>query len=123
MKKLKLNFYCFVPALMVLGGSYLLSPLMAVKWINIILLAAAFTVVQLAVCKKAPENLIVNTLWLELMATFAVIMPVAPKNWGTEAITENILLILTGSYVFLILLPILFPKLFRPIFPSLLSKQ
>lgn len=123
MKKLKLSFYCFVPALMVLGGSYLLSPLIAVKWINIILLAAAFTVVQLAVCKKAPENLIVNTLWLELLATFAVIMPVTPKNWGTEAITENILLILTGSYVFLILLPILFPKLFRPIFPSLLSKQ
>ena len=100
-----------------------MSPLIAIKWTYIIILATAFTVIQIIVCKKAPKNLIVNTLWLELMAAFAMITPVAPTTWRTEAITENILLILTGSYVFLILLPILFPKLFRPIFPSLLSKQ
>lgn len=123
MKKLNLSFYCFVPALIILGGSYLLSPLVAIKWTYVAILAVFFTAIQIAVCKKAPENLIVNTLWLELMAAFAIITPVAPKTWGTEVITENILLILTGSYIFLILLPTLFPKSFRPIFPSLLSKQ
>lgn len=123
MKKFSLNFYCFVPALTILGGCYLLSPLIAIKWTYVLTLTAAFTVVQIAVCKKAPKNLIVNTLWLEIMTAFAVIVRAAPETPGIKAITENTALCLTASYIFLILLPTLFPKSFRPIFPSLLSKQ
>ncbi len=123
MKKFSLNFYCFVPALTILGGSYLLSPLIAIKWTYIFTLTAAFTAVQITVCKKNPKNLIVNTLWLEIMAAFAVIVRAAPETPGIKAITENTALCLTASYIFLILLPTLFPKSFRPIFPSLLSKQ
>ncbi len=100
-----------------------MSPLIAIKWTYVLTLTAAFTVVQIAVCKKAPKNLIVNTLWLEIMAAFAVIVRAAPETPGIKAITENTALCLTASYIFLILLPTLFPKSFRPIFPSLLSKQ
>ena len=100
-----------------------MSPLIAIKWTYVLTLTAAFTVVQIAVCKKAPKNLIVNTLWLEIMAAFAVIVRAAPETPGIKAITENTALCLTGSYIFLILQPTVFPNSFRPIFPSLLSKQ
>lgn len=52
-----------------------------------------------------------------------MIVRVAPETPGIKEIAENIALCLTASYIFLILLPTLFPKSFRPIFPFLLSKQ
>ena len=39
MKKFGLSFYALAPALMLLGGSSVLSLLTAIKWINIVIFA------------------------------------------------------------------------------------
>ena len=64
MKKFGLSFYALAPALMLLGGSSVLSLLTAIKWINIVIFAVVYTVIQIAVYKKNPANFIINTLWL-----------------------------------------------------------
>lgn len=122
MKKFGLSFYALAPALMLLGGSSVLSLLTAIKWINIVIFAVVCTVIQIAVYKKNPANFIINTLWLGFMVEFMLIALVVPENLGIREVIDNVILCLNASYVFLILFPILFPWRFRPIFPSLLAK-
>ena len=122
MKKFGLSNYALAPALMLLGGSSVLSLLTAIKWINIVIFAVVCTVIQIAVYKKNPANFIINTLWLGFMVEFMLIALVVPENLGIREVIDNVILCLNASYVFLILFPILFPRRFRPIFPSLLAK-
>ena len=122
MKKFGLSFYALAPALMLLGGSSVLSLLTAIKWINIVIFAVVCTVIQIAVYKKNPANFIRNTLWLGFMVEFMLIALVVPENLGIREVIDNVILCLNASYVFLILFPILFPRRFRPIFPSLLAR-
>lgn len=122
MKKFGLSFYALAPALMLLGGSSVLSLLTAIKWIYIVIFAVVCTVIQIAVYKKNPANFIINTLWLGFMVEFMLIALVVPENLGIREVINNVILCLNASYVFLILFPILFPRRFRPIFPSLLAK-
>ena len=122
MKKFGLSFYALAPALMLLGGSSVLSLLTAIKWINTVIFAVVCTVIQIAVYKKNPANFIINTLWLGFMVEFMLIALVVPENLGIREVIDNVILCLNASYVFLILVPILFPRRFRPIFPSLLAK-
>ena len=122
MKKFGLSFYALAPALMLLGGSSVLSLLTAIKWINIVIFADVCTVIQIAVYKKNPANFIINTLWLGFMVEFMLIALVVPENLGIREVIDNVILCLNASYVFLILFPILFPRRFRPIFPSLLAR-
>ncbi len=122
MKKFGLSFYALAPALMLLGGSSVLSLLTAIKWINTVIFAVVCTVIQIAVYKKNPANFIINTLWLGFMVEFMLIALVVPENLGIREVIDNVILCLNASYVFLILFPILFPRRFRPIFPSLLAK-
>ena len=122
MKKFGLSFYALAPALMLLGGSSVLSLLTAIKWINIVIFAVVCTVIQIAVYKKNPANFIINTLWLGFMVEFMLVALVVPENLGIREVINNVILCLNASYVFLILFPILFPRRFRPIFPSLLAK-
>ena len=122
MKKFGLSFYALAPALMLLGGSSVLSLLTAIKWINIVIFAVVCTVIQIAVYKKNPANFIINTLLLGFMVEFMLIALVVPENLGIREVINNVILCLNASYVFLILFPILFPRRFRPIFPSLLAK-
>ena len=122
MKKFGLSFYALAPALMLLGGSSVLSLLTAIKWINIVIFAVVCTVIQIAVYKKNPANFIINTLWLGFMVEFMLIALVVPENLGIREVIDNVILCLNASYVFRILFPILFPQRFRPIFPSLLAK-
>ena len=122
MKKLGLSFYALAPALMLLGGSSVLPLLTAIKWINIVIFAVVCTVIQIAVYKKNPANFIINTLWLGFMVEFMLIALVVPENLGIREVIDNVILCLNASYVFLILFPILFPRRFRPIFPSLLAR-
>lgn len=122
MKKFGLSFYALAPALMLLGGSSVLSLLTAIKWINIVIFAVVYTVIQIAVYKKNPANFIINTLWLGFMVEFMLIALVVPENLGIREVIDNVILCLNASYVFLILFPILFPRRFRPIFPSLLAR-
>lgn len=122
MKKFGLSFYALAPALMLLGGSPVLSLLTAIKWINIVIFAVVCTVIQIAVYKKNPANFIINTLWLGFMVEFMLIALVVPENLGIREVIDNVILCLNASYVFLILFPILFPRRFRPIFPSLLAR-
>lgn len=122
MKKFGLSFYALTPALMLLGGSSVLSLLTAIKWINIVIFAVVCTAIQIAVYKKNPANFIINTLWLGFMVEFMLIALVVPENLGIREVIDNVILCLNASYVFLILFPILFPRRFRPIFPSLLAK-
>ena len=122
MKKFGLSFYALAPALMLLGGSSVLSLLTAIKWINIVIFAVVCTVIQIAVYKKNPANFIINTLWLGFMVEFMLIALVVPENLGIREVIDNVILCLNSSYVFLILFPILFPRRFRPIFPSLLAR-
>lgn len=122
MKKFGLSFYALAPALMLLGGSSVLSLLTAIKWINIVIFAVVCTVIQIAVYKKNPANFIINTLWLGFMVEFMLIALVVPENLGIREVIENVILCLNASYVFLILFPILFLRRFRPIFPSLLAR-
>ena len=122
MKKFGLSFYALAPALMLLGGSSILSLLTAIKWINIVIFAVVCMVIQIAVYKKNPTNFIINTLWLGFMVEFMLIALVVPENLGIREVIENVILCLNASYVFLILFPILFPRRFRPIFPSLLAR-
>lgn len=122
MKKFGLSFYALAPALMLLGGSSVLSLLTAIKWINIVIFPVVCTAIQIAVYKKNPANFIINTLWLGFMVEFMLIALVVPENLGIREVINNVILCLNASYVFLILFPILFPRRFRPIFPSLLAK-
>ena len=122
MKKFGLSFYALAPALMLLGGSSVLLLLTAIKWINIVIFAVVCTVIQIAVYKKNPANFIINTLWLGFMVEFMLIALVVPENLGIREVIDNVILCLNASYVFLILFPILFPRRFRPIFPSLLAR-
>lgn len=122
MKKFGLSFYALAPALMLLGGSSVLPLLTAIKWINIVIFAVVCTVIQIAVYKKNPANFIINTLWLGFMVEFMLIALVVPENLGIREVIDNVILCLNASYVFLILFPILFPRRFRPIFPSLLAR-
>ena len=122
MKKFGLSFYALAPALMLLGGSSVLSLLTAIKWINIVIFAVVCTVIQIAVYKKNPANFIINPLWLGFMVEFMLIALVVPENLGIREVIDNVILCLNASYVFLILFPILFPRRFRPIFPSLLAR-
>lgn len=122
MKKFGLSFYALAPALMLLGGSSVLSLLTAIKWINIVIFAVVCTVIQIAVYKNNPANFIINTLWLGFMVEFMLIALVVPENLGIREVIDNVILCLNASYVFLILFPILFPRRFRPIFPSLLAR-
>ena len=122
MKKFGLSFYALAPALMLLGGSSVLSLLTAIKWINIVIFAVVCTVIQIAVYKRNPVNFIINTLWLGFMVEFMLIALVVPENLGIREVIDNVILCLNASYVFLILFPILFPRRFRPIFPSLLAR-
>lgn len=122
MKKFGLSFYALAPALMLLGGSSVLSLLTAIKWINIVIFAVVCTVIQIAAYKKNPANFIINTLWLGFMVEFMLIALVVPENLGIREVIDNVILCLNASYVFLILFPILFPRRFRPIFPSLLAR-
>ena len=122
MKKFGLSFYALAPALMLLGGSSVLSLLTAIKWINIVIFAVVCTVIQIAVYKKNPANFIINTLWLGFMVEFMLIALVVPENLGIREVIDNVILCLNASYVFLILFPILFSRRFRPIFPSLLAR-
>ena len=122
MKKFGLSFYALAPALMLLGGSSVLSLLTAIKWINIVIFAFVCTVIQIAVYKKNPANFIINTLWLGFMVEFMLIALVVPENLGIREVIDNVILCLNASYVFLILFPILFSRRFRPIFPSLLAR-
>lgn len=122
MKKFGLSFYALAPALMLLGGSSVLSLLTAIKWINIVIFAVVCTVIQIAVYKKNPANFIINTLWLGFMVEFMLIALVVPENLGIREVIDNVILCLNASYVFLILFPILFPRRFRPIFLSLLAR-
>ena len=122
MKKFGLSFYALAPALMLLGGSSVLSLLTAIKWINIVIFAVVCTVIQIAVYKKNPANFIINTLWLGFMVEFMLIALVVPENLGIREVIDNVILCPNASYVFLILFPILFPRRFRPIFPSLLAR-
>lgn len=122
MKKFGLSFYALAPALMLLGGSSVLSLLTAIKWINIVIFAVVCTVIQIAVYKKNPANFIINTLWLGFMVEFMLIALVVPENLGIREVIDNVILCLNASYVFLILFPILFPRRFQPIFPSLLAR-
>lgn len=122
MKKFGLSFYALAPALMLLGGSSVLSLLTAIKWINIVIFVVVCTVIQIAVYKKNPANFIINTLWLGFMVEFMLIALVVPENLGIREVIDNVILCLNASYVFLILFPILFPRRFRPIFPSLLAR-
>ena len=69
-----------------------------------------------------PANFIINTLWLGFMVEFMLIALVVPENLGIREVIDNVILCLNASYVFLILFPILFPRRFRPIFPSLLAR-
>ena len=114
MKKFGLSFYALAPALMLLGGSSVLSLLTAIKWINIVIFAVVCTVIQIAVYKKNPANFIINTLWLGFMVEFMLIALVVPENLGIREVINNVILCLNASYVFLILFPILFPRRFRP---------
>ena len=116
MKKFGLSFYALAPALMLLGGSSVLSLLTAIKWINIVIFAVVCTVIQIAVYKKNPANFIINTLWLGFMVEFMLIALVVPENLGIREVIDNVILCLNASYVFLILFPILFSRRFRPIF-------
>lgn len=122
MKKFGLSFYALAPALMLLGGSSVLSLLTTIKWINIVIFAVVCTAIQIAVYKKNPANFIINTLWLGFMVEFMLIALVVPENLGIREVIDNVILCLNASYVFLILFPILFPRRFRPIFPSLLAR-
>lgn len=122
MKKFGLSFYALAPALMLLGESSVLSLLTAIKWINIVIFAVVCTVIQIAVYKRNPANFIINTLWLGFMVEFMLIALVVPENLGIREVIDNVILCLNASYVFLILFPILFPRRFRPIFPSLLAR-
>ena len=122
MKKFGLSFYALAPALMLLGGSSVLSLLTAIKWINIVIFAVVCTVIQIAVYKKNPANFIINTLWLGFMVEFMLIALVVPENLGIREVIDNVISCLNAAYVFLILFPILFPRRFRPIFPSLLAR-
>lgn len=122
MKKFGLSFYALAPALMLLGGSSVLSLLTAIKWKNIVIFAVVCTAIQIAVYKKNPANFIINTLWLGFMVEFMLIALVVPENLGIREVIDNVILCLNASYVFLILFPILFPRRFRPIFPSLLAR-
>ena len=122
MKKFGLSVYALAPVLMLLGGSSVLSLLTAIKWINIVIFAVVCTVIQIAVYKKNPANFIINTLWLGFMVEFMLIALVVPENLGIREVIDNVILCLNASYVFLILFPILFPRRFRPIFPSLLAR-
>lgn len=121
-EKVRFKLLCFSARADAFGREFRSVAAHGNKWINIVIFAVVCTVIQIAVYKKNPANFIINTLWLGFMVEFMLIALVVPENLGIREVIDNVILCLNASYVFLILFPILFPRRFRPIFPSLLAK-
>ncbi|MBR5154363.1 MAG: hypothetical protein IKW58_01410 [Alphaproteobacteria bacterium] len=111
MKRIRVSnlLYVLAPAVLVLGGGYLLSFIAELNWQYLVMISVLITTVQtVALLKKgSPPILPELTIWSVFVGGVLLISSLV-SIYNTEVVwIYNFVLILTSSYIFGVVIPLL----------------
>ena len=109
MKTINNLLYVLAPAVLILGGGYMLSFIAELNWQYLVIISIFITVIQtVALLKKgSPPILPELTIWSVFVGGVLLIASLVKIYDPQNLWIDNFILILTASYIFFIAFPLL----------------